>query len=600
LGDVAFDTRNFITAEQYGKQAIDICKQDSPDTILARAWVIWARAVWAQSRFDEAINAFENARELFDLGKDSAGSGNTYSLLAIAEEERGNYEQAFHYSTRAMQYKDQGAFIAIGQLYADVGDYDAALEYYAKITNRKWKILNCLKVGEAYFFRKRCDSALYFYRSYLSNTGYFDKKSVSKPYTLLGELYLAEKKYDSALYYLQIALAGFREVNDRNWVMRSLLELCKAYKETGQSKKELEYTRELLTNAEQTGARQYARDAHYLLYELFDQLHDTDSAYTHLATYTRLNSAIDIDMSARKLAFFKASAQLEQAGLKIDLLNRQKQLQQEEIKQATRQKMFLLAGIIVLFVLFAILGRNFLLKKRNAEQLRLLAENELEIQKLQHTKKLGELEMRAPRVQMNPHFIFNSLNSISRFILHNNKSDADEYLTKFSRLVRMILQNSQNPLITLENELDSLRLYLELEMLRFNNRFSYVISVDEGIDISVLKIPPLIIQPFVENAVWHGLMPKPGRGQVKVDVSAEKDYLSIKITDDGVGRNKSGAQQSQAATHKSLGINITSQRIRMVHSSETNIPPVSVTDLVDSLGKPAGTEVTLKLPLLYD
>jgi len=507
----------------------------------------------------------------------------------------------FNYSTKAMQYKNQGAWIAIGQLYADVGDYDAALDYYAKVTDGDLKTLNYLKVGEAYFLQKNYDSALYFYRRYLSFAGNVDKKATSKPYVLIGELYHAEKRFDSSLYYLQNALNSFEEVNDRNWVMRSLLELGKAYKEIGRPMPALEYTRELLNNAEQTGARQYARDAHYLLYELFGSLHNTDSAYTHLRDYTSLNNAIGIEISARNLAFFKASAQLEQAGLKIDLLNRQRQLQQEEIKQSAQQKMFLIISVIALIIIFIILGRNFLLKKRNAEHLKLLVENELEIQKLQHTKKLSDLEMQVLRVQMNPHFIFNSLNSISRFILHNNKSDADEYLTKFSRLVRMILQNSQNSLITLENELDSLRLYLELEMLRFNNRFSYVISLDKSIDISVLKIPPLIIQPFVENAVWHGLMPKASSGQVEIDISAEKDYLSIKITDDGVGRNKSRAQQqSQTATHRSLGINITSQRIRMVHSAGTNIPPVSFVDLVDSLGRPAGTEVTLKLPLLYD
>ncbi|HEY6436486.1 MAG TPA: histidine kinase, partial [Ignavibacteriaceae bacterium] len=114
---------------------------------------------------------------------------------------------------------------------------------------------------------------------------------------------------------------------------------------------------------------------------------------------------------------------------------------------------------------------------------------------------------------MNPHFIFNSLNSINAFILENNKLKASEYLSKFSRLVRLILQNSQEPLIPLDKELEALRLYLELEALRFEQKFEYKISVSAEIDTSMVKVPPLIIQPYAENAIWHGLMHLPGRSQ---------------------------------------------------------------------------------------
>ena len=126
---------------------------------------------------------------------------------------------------------------------------------------------------------------------------------------------------------------------------------------------------------------------------------------------------------------------------------------------------------------------------------------------------------------MNPHFIFNSLNSINRFILQNNRAQASEYLTKFSKLVRMILQNSQASLITLESELESLDLYLNLEALRFNHHFDYNISYPKDLDIEVLKVPPLIIQPYVENAIWHGLMHKEEKGHLDIDVSEEDDYL---------------------------------------------------------------------------
>ncbi len=600
LANTDYSTRNFIPAEKNSKIAINIFKQQKNDTLLAAAYTIWAQSVWAQSRFDEAIGAFTAANELFNNMGDSVNTGMTYSLLALAEEERGNYENALQYAAKAVSYKDQRGFIALGQLYADVGDIETALDYYAR-ANDSSLFDKYLKIGEAYFQKNSYDSALYFYQLYLNTVGDADRKAFSKPYVLLGELYLARKKYDTALIYLQDALVGFKEVNDMNWVMRTLLVSGKAFKEIDQPQKAIEYTRELLLNASQAGAKQYERDAHLLLYQLFGQLNKTDSAYTHLKMFTLLNNAIGIDISARKLALFKIINEREQAQLKIDLLNREKQLQQEEIKRASQQKTFLLIGVIVVALLFVVLTRNILLKKKNAEHLRQIAENDLNIQKLQNKKMVGELEMQVLRTQMNPHFIFNSLNSIDRFILQNNKADATAYLTKFSRLVRMILQNSQSPLITVEQELESLSLYLELESLRFDGRFNYEIKIDPAIDLSMLRIPPLIIQPFVENAVWHGLMPKESTGNVEIELLQEDDFLLVKITDDGVGRIKSTpSQNNETNGHHSMGINITSQRIKILHSTDLLHNPVNIVDLVDANGLPAGTQVNIKLPMVYD
>ncbi|HET9430775.1 MAG TPA: histidine kinase, partial [Chitinophagaceae bacterium] len=216
-------------------------------------------------------------------------------------------------------------------------------------------------------------------------------------------------------------------------------------------------------------------------------------------------------------------------------------------------------------------------------------------------RKTGELEMQALRAQMNPHFVFNSLNAINRFILQKDKVQASEYLTKFSRLVRMILQNSQSALITLESELDSLKLYLELEALRFDNRFEYKISVPKDLDIDMLKVPPLIIQPYAENAIWHGLMHKEENGHLFVDIRQEGEYLQVSVRDDGIGRKKSAEMTSKSATlHKSLGLKITEDRIAMLHRVGTQQAGVVINDLVNADGSAAGTEVIIKIPIIYD
>ena len=598
LSAIYYATRHFSEAEAEGKRALNLFDHG---TNHARALLRWGQAVWARSGFNDAIAAFQRSEDIFLAARDTTGIGNSLGLLALAEEERGNYDKSFQYAIQALNVHADEAYVALGQLCTDVGDYETALDFYARIKNPSYKILSYLNVGEVYSLKNDFTHAEHYYQAYINRLNQADKYDFSKPYTLMGEMYVSMGKYDTALYYLNIALSDFKHVNDNNWVMRTLLELGKTYHRLHRPDQAAVYLNELLSDASQSGARQYVLEAHYLLYQIEESRGNAKSAYAHLKEYTDLNKIIGITQSARRLAFFKASAQLAQAKLKIDILNRDKQLQVEELKRVSQQRMFILIGVLGLCLIFAVLIRNAYLKKKNADHSRQLTENELQIEKLENIKKLADLEMQMLRTQMNPHFIFNSLNSINRFILQNNKNDAAEYLTKFSRLVRMILQNSQTAVITLEEELNALRLYLELEMLRFDHRFSYNFKIDDNVDISMIKVPPLIIQPFVENAVWHGLMPKEATGLLEIEIKEEANTLVVKVSDDGVGRVTTKPDQNDhVKNHRSLGIEMTIQRIRMMYIDPQSISPVTINDLTDADGQAAGTEVIIILPIRND
>ena len=254
------------------------------------------------------------------------------------------------------------------------------------------------------------------------------------------------------------------------------------------------------------------------------------------------------------------------------------------------------AGIFLVALLYSLI--RWRLHEKFNRQLE-LSEKEKKLAELQQQKT--ELEMQALRAQMNPHFIFNSLNSINNFILENDRIMASEYLNKFSKLVRMILQNSMASLISLESELESLKLYLELEALRFNYHFAYRITVPKELDIEGLKVPPLIIQPYAENAIWHGLMQKENKGLLDIEISQENDHLFFKIADDGIGRQASAVAASKSATrHKSMGLQITADRITMMQRSNGTASPVTIIDLVHPDGSGAGTEVFIKIPVIYD
>ena len=245
---------------------------------------------------------------------------------------------------------------------------------------------------------------------------------------------------------------------------------------------------------------------------------------------------------------------------------------------------YLLLFILAAGIIYYLFTWNY--KRRKEKQL--LSRN--------YERKIAEVEMNTLRAQMNPHFIFNSLNSINDFILSNDPDNASGYLTKFSRLMRLILDNSRSEWVILENELKALRLYIELEAVRFDNAFSYSIEISEEISKETVIIPPLIIQPYVENAIWHGLLhrEKPG-GRITIKIWKNVTELFIEICDNGIGRTASKNQQSKTSIlHKSHGMKITAERLSIVNNVYNVNAKVEVTDLNDQ-NNSSGTRVLLTL-----
>lgn len=211
--------------------------------------------------------------------------------------------------------------------------------------------------------------------------------------------------------------------------------------------------------------------------------------------------------------------------------------------------------------------------------------------------ELNAAQHKALSSQMNPHFIFNSLNSIHTYILSNKTVESSKYLTKFARLMRMVLENSMENLILVEQEIKALELYLELEAMRFKGKIVYSFEVDESLYQDNIKIPPLLLQPYVENALWHGLMPKEENGTVKIILKKTEATLCCIIEDDGIGRDKS-SELNNKKDRKSAGTNITANRINLINSVYRIKIGVSTDDLQDQDGNPGGTRVVVFLPLI--
>ncbi len=250
----------------------------------------------------------------------------------------------------------------------------------------------------------------------------------------------------------------------------------------------------------------------------------------------------------------------------------------------SQRTVYYLLGIIILSFLGFLYYRH-LTKKREQEAVE------------KYETQLREVQEAALRSQMNPHFLFNSLNSIRYFIVTNDNEIAANYLTKFSRLIRMILENSNKKLVSLAEEIQLLKLYVEMEQIRFENKFDYEVNITENINKKELMIPPMLLQPYIENAILHGINPKEGKGKITLNFKAASPFLIIEIEDDGIGRQQSLQNKKDSVfKKKSLGLSITKARLDLADTPKHKAD-LTIIDLVDEAGNGRGTKVIIRLPI---
>lgn len=223
-----------------------------------------------------------------------------------------------------------------------------------------------------------------------------------------------------------------------------------------------------------------------------------------------------------------------------------------------------------------------------------------EKEKTQLRQQMADLEMKALRSQMNPHFIFNALNSVQHFILKNDTREASRYLTKFARLMRLILENSESPVVPLAREIELLRYYTEMEALRFNHRFSFEFQIDETLHPESVAVPGMLLQPHIENAIWHGIMHKEGNGQLWVRFIKTGDHtLVCEIEDNGVGRVRAAEiEKDRPKHHRSTGLANIRQRLELLKAQLADDIRFHLEDLYDENGAATGTKVVVRMPLL--
>lgn len=221
-------------------------------------------------------------------------------------------------------------------------------------------------------------------------------------------------------------------------------------------------------------------------------------------------------------------------------------------------------------------------------------------QEAEYDKEIAELKVISLQSQMNPHFIFNSLNAIKLYIIDNEKENAVYYLNKFSKLIRKILASTREKQITLTEEIETIKLYIEIENIRFNNEIKTMFTIDETLPVDTIKIPSLILQPFVENAIWHGLSLKEGEKNLQILIQKKgKTHVIIRIEDNGIGRERSSLIKKKKLYKKeSIGIKLTKERLSNFEKDYNTQYSLNFEDLYNSNKKASGTAVIVEIPIL--
>ena len=617
---------DFPLQEKICLQTIQLYQNENNKNEFAETYMNLALAYFCQSYFDSAEEACNKVTQLSQFTGNKKTLGEATAILGSIGFESGNYEKSFEYFNQSLaifksakdSFNTAIVLAKIGDLYHLAGDSKTALNFYSQSleypqgSSLTWHPL--VDLGDTYYSLEQYDSSLYAQEKYLQTIKYMTIRSnyTTLPRILVAEKLISSKEYNQALTILTTELKLSKKNNDKNQMMRLQLDIGKAYEGGKNYKNALIYTSNLLQNAKSHNAKQYIRDGYKLMSGLYDSMDNVDSAYYYYRQYNFMKEYVAVEDFSKKLAIYKAATENEKKQAQIELLNNEKVISQQQLlisnqrlKSTSFLKNILIISVFVLALLGFIIFRNVTLKRKNEASRHEIVEKELTLQKLESERakseiqqKAGELEMQALRAQMNPHFIFNCLNSINRFIIANDAPKAADHLTKFAKLIRIVLEQSGKSFISLEDELACLRLYMDLEALRFEIPFSYEINTHQ-IDTSSVMIPSLLIQPFVENAIWHGLQGSNNiNNKISINMNLGKVILHCSIIDNGVGRlNKNALAVKPENGKKSLGIELTRNRLQLIDSSKSNDVGIIISDLKDESGENAGTCVEINIPV---
>lgn len=601
---------NYDSAYRYTNDALELSRSLKYDSLAIDASLCLGNLNLAKHKTEESLVNFSNAIKMALQDKDKNTLARVYFFIAAIYRQQENLPMAFENAFKALKlFENTGNKYFVAQSWALIGliyswqnngvelekSYSKALELFGKCSQTTPEdISSCYHfLGRANLLIKNYPRALNYLQQ---NIALLAKKSkqvyAGGSYQHIGYVYKAYaaeaamrgdedrkmKMYREALSNMQRSLEltyyGMRDIKAGADIFQDISDIEIELGDLAGARKNIDQALRVADTVNSNAVYQ-------VVYKTLSRVDSAEGnrvlAYEHLLKY---NIYRDSFLAAENVNKQEAASLKYEFDKKVALVQKQQIMAEAKLGNQKREKYFYALGLLMLTMLSFLLLRNYLNQKKIA---RLAAE------RFKHEKT--ELELLSLRAQMNPHFTFNCINSIDALIHNNDKYNATLYLNKFARLLRNILDSSRQNTIRFSRDIETLKLYIELEELRHENKFTTTFKAEDDLLQGDYKVPPLIIQPFVENAILHGLKNRQGNnGMLNILISREGDRIRYCIRDNGIGRVAAGRIKQTTAISHGTGISI--DRIKLFNNEEN--ASVTINDLYEQ-DSSTGTEVIILL-----
>ncbi|MBN2274395.1 MAG: tetratricopeptide repeat protein [Bacteroidales bacterium] len=579
-------------------------------SLLPEYYNIYGSANYFLGKYSDSKLYYEKSLKLYQQCKDTVEIIRLQNNLGYLFSVTGNYELSLeHYHQGLLlaetlyqggrlpsissQLGNKTADQLLNHLYANIGRIHARYNNYQDAINNYQRALESAeKAGNRYYYAyylnelatlhteiKEYEQALIFCNRAIEVNKEIDNRlGIGINYQTMGEIYARKDKIENAEIYLNKGLELIENEDDLPSKADALFSRIRIQLSTRQFLNVQQDLDECLDIAHNTGNIDILKNYHFYQFQLDSSRGKTESALENFVKYHNLQSTLLDIQKNKRINELQIAYESQRKEKELELLSKENEVQRVKLNKARNFVYFIIGAFTLILIIVYLL---------------------MQYQKLRIKHKVIELKQKNLNQQMNPHFVYNCLNSIQCYIFQNDTGRSMIYLSKFAKLMRRILQSSQHEYMSIHDETELLTLYLELESMRFKGKFDYNIKVDGKIDPDYYKIPTLLLQPFVENSLWHGIQNKTGKGHIDIEFRLINDLLLCSIEDDGIGRNKAALLKKEYhENHRSLGTHITQDRMRLLRELYGKKLDIRYIDLTNNNNLPAGTRVEINLPVL--
>lgn len=576
-------------------KAIEIGKKNDLINIVGDAYSNKGFACLLTGEKAKAISYLDTAMTFIRSSGNKVVLASIYQNYGNYYHTTGNEAESMKYHLLSLKIREElgdtlgqaRLFNGIAGIYLAQKNNEKALEWYRKslaiVHNSKDKTVVSIILGNIGNIMLKMDKLEEAFSTYMELL-VLSKSTQNKDGEVIANMGFSKIAYQrenfkDALIYLQKAETLSKEIGNNSRLIMIYGKIGDIHVRNKEYKEALVYYERFYENAIQMESKSTEANGLQLLAQCYSLMGDYEKAYSYLSKYTELNDSLAMGEKQVQLAEMQTRFETEKKEQENKILSGQLNVKQLELSKKQNQ----MIGLVILLILFVVITR--LIVRQN---------------KLQHEQAAVTMKQKLLRSQMNPHFIFNSLTTIESFVYENQPKEAGKYLSDFARLMRLILENSAEEYIPLSKEINTLEYYLLLQKLRLENNLTYRIITDGIEDINNVHIPPMLTQPFIENAIEHGFRNSTKTGNIDIEFKNLDDaFLQIRVTDNGIGiGSEQGKKNESKAKHKSMAIDITKERLQVLNRSKKEKVTFVISDISDSGTRDSGTMVLFTIPLM--